>query len=227
MNHESNTAALNSSNSLSWRKPNRFVFYGIIAVILIVAPHVMPDNYWLRIYTMTGLWIMLALGLNVVAGFAGLLDLAYVAFFGIGGYSFALLSSSQFDIHLPFLLVLPLVAVFTMCVGFALGSTSLRLKGDYLAIVTLAFGQIFKLLLLNLDTPINITGGVNGIYNFDPINLFGFRIMSPVAYAYLIWFAALIVTIGAFRIKASRIGRLRAHSSTILTSACFSKTSTK
>jgi branched-chain amino acid transport system permease protein len=207
MNNESNTAAISNTDSISWRKPNRLVLYGIIAAILIVAPHVMPNNYWLRIFTMTGLWIMLALGLNVVAGFAGLLDLAYVAFFGIGGYSFALLSSNHFDIHLPFLLVLPLTAVFTMAVGFALGSTSLRLKGDYLAIVTLAFSQIFKLLLLNLDTPIDITGGVNGIYSFDPINIFGFKIISPVAYAYLIWFAALIVTIGAFRIKASRIGR--------------------
>jgi len=207
MNHESNTAALTGPESPGWRRPNRLVLYGIIAAVLIAAPHVMPDNYWLRIYTMTGLWIMLALGLNVVAGFAGLLDLAYVAFFGIGAYTFALLSSSQFDIHLPFLLVLPLAAIFTMVVGFALGSTSLRLKGDYLAIVTLAFAQIFKLLLLNLDTPINITGGVNGIYSFDPINIFGFRIISPIAYAYLIWFAALIVTIGAFRMKASRLGR--------------------
>jgi branched-chain amino acid transport system permease protein len=207
MNHESNTATINNSDSLSRREPNRLVLYGIIAAILIVAPHVMPDNYWLRIYTMTGLWIMLALGLNVVAGFAGLLDLAYVAFFGIGGYAFALLSSNHFDVHLPFWLVLPLTALFTTAVGFALGSTSLRLKGDYLAIVTLAFSQIFKLLLLNLDTPIDITGGVNGIYSFDPINIFGFKIISPVAYAYLIWFAALIVTIGAFRMKASRIGR--------------------
>ena len=96
------------------RKANRLVLYGIFLLVLAVAPHLMPDNYWLRIYTMTGLWIMLALGLNVVAGFAGLLDLAYVAFFGIGGYTFALLSSSQFDIHLPFLLVLPIAAFFTM-----------------------------------------------------------------------------------------------------------------
>ena len=183
------------------------MLYGIVAVLLLVAPHVMPDNYWLRIYSMTGLWVMLALGLNVVAGFAGLLDLAYVTFFGIGGYVFALLSSSQFDIHLPFLLVLPLSAVFTMVIGIALGSTSIRLKGDYLAIVTLAFAQIFKLMLLNLDTPINITGGVNGIYSFDPINLFGFQIISPIAYAYLIWLSAVIVTIASFRIKFSRFGR--------------------
>jgi branched-chain amino acid transport system permease protein len=167
----------------------------------------MPNNYWLRIYGMTGLWIMLALGLNVVAGFAGLLDMAYVAFFGIGAYVFALLSSSQFNLHLPFLLTLPLSALATMGIGFALGSTSMRLKGDYLAIVTLAFAQIFRLLLLNLDRPINITGGVNGIYNLDPIRLFGFSIVSPVAYSYLIWIAAILVVIGCSRLKKSRYGR--------------------
>ena len=102
----------------------------VLAIILIIAPHLMPNTYWLRIYSMTGIWVMLALGLNVVAGFAGLLDLAYVAFFGIGGYTFALLSSSQLDIHLPFWLVLPIAAALTMVAGFALGATSIRLKGD-------------------------------------------------------------------------------------------------
>jgi branched-chain amino acid transport system permease protein len=207
MNHESNTAAISSTDSIPWKRPHRLAFYGVIAIVLVTAPHLMPNNYWLRIFTMTGLWIMLALGLNVVAGFAGLLDLAYVAFFGIGGYTFALLSSSQFDIHLPFVLVLPLAAVFTMIIGIALGSTSIRLKGDYLAIVTLAFAQIFKLLLQNLDSPVDITGGVNGIYSFDPINLFGFRIVSPIAYAYLIWGFAVVATLGSLRIKHSRIGR--------------------
>jgi branched-chain amino acid transport system permease protein len=188
-------------------KSTRLVLYGAIALILAGAPLIMPSTYWLRIYTMAGLYVMLALGLNVVAGFAGLLDLAYVAFFGIGGYIFALLSSSHFEIHLPFLLVLPIAALATMGFGFALGSTSMRLKGDYLAIVTLAFAQIFKLLLLNLDRPINITGGVNGIYNLDPITILGFRIISPVAYSYLIWFSAIIVILGSFRIKRSRYGR--------------------
>lgn len=186
---------------------NRMLFYSIIGLALIVSPHIMPDNYWLRIYSMAGLYVMLALGLNVVAGFAGLLDLAYVAFFGIGGYIFAFLSSGQFDIHLPFLLVLPIAAVVSMGFGFALGSTTIRLKGDYLAIVTLAFAQIFKLLLLNLDRPVNITGGVNGIYNFDPITIFGFRILSPIAYCYLIWMSAFIVAVACFRMKTSRYGR--------------------
>jgi branched-chain amino acid transport system permease protein len=196
-----------SLSETSWVKRNRLILYAAAGSVLLFAPHVMPNNYWLRIYGMTGLWIMLALGLNVVAGFAGLLDMAYVAFFGIGAYVFALLSSSQFNVHLPFLLTLPLAALATMGIGFALGSTSMRLKGDYLAIVTLAFAQIFKLLLLNLDRPVNITGGVNGIYNLDPIRLFGFTIVSPVAYSYLIWIAAVLVVIGCARLKRSRYGR--------------------
>jgi branched-chain amino acid transport system permease protein len=185
----------------------RLLLYAVAAAVLLSAPHLMPSTYWLRIYAMTGLYVMLALGLNVVAGFAGLLDLAYVAFFGMGAYVFALLSSDQFNIHLPFLVTLPLAAFVTMGVGFALGSTSMRLKGDYLAIVTLAFAQIFKLLLVNLDRPVNITGGVNGIYNLDPIRFFGFTLISPVGYAYLIWLAAVVVIIGCFRLKRSRYGR--------------------
>lgn len=188
-------------------KKNKIIDYGVLCLALLVLPHVMPNNYWLRIYTITGIWVMLALGLNVVAGFAGLFDLSYVAFFGIGAYIFALLSSKQFGLHLPFLLVLPIAATITMGVGFALGSTSLRLKGDYLAIVTLAFAEIFKLLLLNLDTPINITGGVNGIFGFDTITILGLKISSPVGYAYLISFFALIVTLAASRLKLSRYGR--------------------
>jgi len=188
-------------------RKSKAILYLVIGIMLAVAPLLMPNNYWLRIYTMTGLFVMLALGLNVVAGFAGLLDLSYVAFFGIGGYTYAFLSSNHFNIHLSFLLVLPLSAFITMGFGFALGSTSLRLKGDYLAIVTLAFAQIFRLLLLNLDRPINITGGVNGIYNLDPINFFGLKIESLVAYSYIIWFFAVMVVLGSFRIKKSRLGR--------------------
>jgi branched-chain amino acid transport system permease protein len=167
----------------------------------------MPNADWLRIYTMTGIYVMLALGLNVVAGFAGLLDLAYVAFFGIGGYLFAILSSGLFHIQLSFLATLPLAAFATMAVGFALGSTSIRLKGEYLALVTLAFAQIFRLLLVNLDRPVNITGGVHGIYDLHPIRLFGSTLMSPIAHAYLTWVAAAGVIIGCLRLKRSHFGR--------------------
>ena len=129
MTDRTHTVVMNHSNATSLRDPKRLAVYAVIAAIMIIAPHIMPNSYWLRIYTMTGLWVMLALGLNVVAGFAGLLDLAYVAFFGMGGYTFALLSSSHMNIHLPFILVLPLAAFFTMVIGIALGIDQHSIKG--------------------------------------------------------------------------------------------------
>ncbi len=177
------------------------------ALALALIPSILPNNYWQSIFSITGVYVMLALGLNMVAGFTGLLDLAYIAFFGIGGYTFAFLSSDHFGLHLPFLLALPICALTAGASGFLLGLTSIRLRGDYLAIVTLAFSQIFKLLLLNLDAPVNITGGVNGIYGFDMIRIFFIRIISPENYSTLIWTCALLVFVVAFRLKASRIGR--------------------
>jgi len=174
---------------------------------LLVIPQVLPNSYWQSIFSITGVYAMLALGLNIVAGFSGLLDLSYVAFFGIGGYTFALLSSDQFGIHLPFLLAVPIAAAASMAIGCILGLTSIRLRGDYLAIVTLAFAQIFKLLLLNLDTPINITGGVNGIYSFDTASILSLKIMTPEHYSILIWSCVLLVFMVSFRLKESRIGR--------------------
>ncbi len=181
------------------------IIFFVLALLII--PGILPNNYWQSIFSITGIYVMLALGLNIVAGFTGLLDLAYIAFFGIGGYTFAFLCSSHFGIHLPFLIALPICALTAMVSGFLLGLTSIRLRGDYLAIVTLAFAQIFKLLLLNLDTPVNITGGVNGIYAFDMINIFSIKIVTPENYSTLIWTCALLVFIVSFRLKDSRIGR--------------------
>ncbi|MCF6248869.1 MAG: branched-chain amino acid ABC transporter ATP-binding protein/permease [Desulfobacula sp.] len=174
---------------------------------MVVIPSILPNNYWQSIFSTTGVYVMLALGLNIVAGFTGLLDLSYIAFFGIGSYTFAFLCSSHFGIHLPFLVALPICALTAMASGFLLGLTSIRLRGDYLAIVTLAFAQIFRLLLLNLDAPVNITGGVNGIYAFDMINIFSLKVITPENYSSLIWTCALLVFIVSFRLKNSRIGR--------------------
>lgn len=174
---------------------------------IVLIPRVLPNAYWQSIFSITGVYVMLSLGLNIVAGFTGLLDLAYIAFFGIGGYTFAFLCSNHFGIHFPFLLALPVCALVAMVSGFLLGLTSIRLKGDYLAIVTLAFAQIFKLLLLNLDTPVNITGGVNGIYAFDTAKIFSLKISSPENYSTWIWTCALFVFAVSFRLKDSRIGR--------------------
>jgi ABC-type branched-subunit amino acid transport system ATPase component/ABC-type branched-subunit amino acid transport system permease subunit len=182
------------------------LFYAVAAVTLLSVPLLTAGTGWLRIFTMSGLYVMLALGLNVVAGFAGLLDLAYVAFFGIGGYLFAILSSGWFPIGLPFLITLPLAALAAMTAGVGVGAAALRLKGEYVAIVTLAFAQIFRLFLVNLDRPVNITGGIHGLYDFYPIHLFGFKAVSPLVYAYLIWSAALLIMFACFNLKRSLYG---------------------
>ena len=183
------------------------LFFILFVFSLTIIPSVMPNNYWQSVYSITGIYVMLALGLNIVAGYTGLLDLSYIAFFGIGGYCFAFLCSDHFGIHLPFLLAIPICALVAMLAGFTLGLTSIRLRGDYLAIVTLAFAQIFKLLLLNLDTPVNITGGVNGIYVFDTIKIMTREIITPEHYSRLIWGCALLVFIISFKLKDSRLGR--------------------
>jgi len=180
---------------------------GLILALVIIVPLVMPSNYWIRIAGNAGLWIMLALGLNVVAGFAGLLDLGYVAFYAVGGYLYALLSSGHWNIHLPFLLVLPICGLVASGFGWALGSTSMRVRGDYLAIVTLAFAQIMRLLLLNLDRPVNITGGPNGLVDLDYAGIFGFTFRTVTQYYYLIISMALLVVLASYRLKRSRLGR--------------------
>ena len=124
------------------------------------------------------LYVLLGLGLNVVVGFAGLLDLGYVAFFGFGAYFYALLSSDHYGIHWPAIVAIPIVVVATSLLGLFLGVPSRRLLGDYLAIVTLFFGQAF-VVFVNASNPQvagkGLTGGPNGIADIDPVSFFGYE----------------------------------------------------
>ena len=152
------------------------------------------------------LYAILALGLNIVVGFAGLLDIGYVAFFGIGSYVYAFLASPHFGIHLPFLVALPIVVASTAVSGVIIGAPTLRVRGDYLAMVTLGFGEIVYLLLVNLDRPINITGGPSGIIGVDPPSFAGLVPDSNVEYYFLfLAFLAFAVVI-SMRLRDSRIG---------------------
>jgi branched-chain amino acid transport system permease protein len=121
--------------------------------------------------------MMLALGLNVVVGWGGLLDLGFVAFYGIGAYAYALLDSDHYGIHMWSVLSIPIVVIIGGVAGFLLGLPSRRLSGDYLAIVTLFFLQLFQTLTTNGDQFLfgagNVTGGANGILRIDPLDLFG------------------------------------------------------
>ena len=191
----------------------------LIGAALIAAPFLVQASlgtYWVRILDLTLLYIMLALGLNIVVGYAGLLDLGYVAFYAVGAYLYALLASPQFGLHLPFWLVLPLGALVAGMFGVLLGAPTLRLRGDYLAIVTLGFGEIIRIFMTNLDRPLNITNGPQGINLIDPISIGGFSLAHPQAlfgmnsvqaYYYLFLALTLLIMFVCLRLQDSRIGR--------------------
>src|SRR5271154_2323063 len=145
----------------------------LIAVALAVLPFVagLAGQAWVRILNFAMIYIMLALGLNIVVGFAGLLDLGYIAFYAVGAYVYALLASPHFNIHLPFWVILPMGAGLACLFGALLGAPTLKLRGDYLAIVTLGFGEIIRIFLNNLNAPVNITNGPQGITLIDPLQL--------------------------------------------------------
>ena len=157
-------------------------------ILLIVLPFILQSfgNAWVRIADTALLYVLLAVGLNIVVGYAGLLDLGYVAFFAIGAYLYALLASPHLTenipaiaamfpegIHLSFWVIAPIAALIAGLFGMILGAPTLKLRGDYLAIVTLGFGEIIRVFMNNLESPINITNGPRGISGIDSISLFG------------------------------------------------------
>src|SRR5207245_9672233 len=117
----------------------RNVPYLLLVVALLIFPIVDSDSSQVNVAAVAGVWILLALGLNIVVGYAGLLDLGYAAFFAIGSYAFAILASGQFNIHISFWILLFASAFIAAMFGVLLGAPTLRLRGDYLAIVTLGF----------------------------------------------------------------------------------------
>ncbi len=185
--------------------PQRLLTAGAVIAALAL-PLVVPGNYVMGVIARICLYSLLALGLNIVVGFAGLLDIGYVAFFGIGSYTYAFLASPHFGLHLPFVATLPIVAVVTAISGLLIGAPTLRLRGDYLAIVTLGFGEIVYVLLINLDRPINITGGPSGIISIDPPSLLGFTASTNVHYYYLFLGFTFAVLLASARLRHSRIG---------------------
>lgn len=200
---------------------SKFGLFIACAAVMAVLPFVVGSflgNSWVRIVDFTLLYIMLALGLNIVVGFAGLLDMGYIAFYAVGAYTYALLGSPHFGLHLPFYITIPLGAVFAACFGLMLGTPVLRLKGDYLAIVTLGFGEIIRIFMNNLNQPVNITNGPQGINLVDPIQAGGVSLGQPIQIAgltlppvYLHYYVFLaltvLVVIMASRLQHSRIGR--------------------
>jgi ABC-type branched-subunit amino acid transport system permease subunit len=154
----------------------------------------------------TLIYALLGLGLNVTVGFAGLLDLGYVAFFGFGAYGYAILSSDIHGIHWPAEASIPVVVVATALLGLLLGLPSWRLLGDYLAIVTLFFGQAFVVFVNNAN-PKGLTGGANGIGDIDNFDLFGLKITTDRGYYYFTLVMFVFVIAALWSLVRSRIGR--------------------
>lgn len=188
------------------------------AVLLLIIPLVAGDNrYYMEVASQVGIYVAMALGLNIVVGFAGLLDLGYVAFFAAGAYAYAIFSTSQANEFIagnlfplsggwfwPFLIVgLIVAAIF----GILLGLPVLRVKGDYLAIVTLGFGEIIRIIFNNLDKPINITNGPQGITPIPSPELFGVKMGTPFYFYFIVLFVIAFIVLANIRFEHSRLGR--------------------
>ena len=233
----------------------RLLLLSLLAVAVIAFPFIASGygNSWVRIMDLALLYIMLALGLNIVVGFAGLLDLGYIAFYALGAYLTGLLASPQFatvleslvnqyqplgtaviaffgpevaqqGIHLSLWVILPLAALVAGLFGALLGAPTLKLRGDYLAIVTLGFGEIIRIFMNNLNGPVNITNGPQGINLIDPVRIFGVSLggeagsgatvriggwAMPSVNAYYFLFVALclVIVFISYRLQDSRLGR--------------------
>jgi branched-chain amino acid transport system permease protein len=173
-------------------------------ILFIAVLPLLVGNYWTQILGNIGIYIMLGIGLNVVVGFAGLLDLGYVAFYAIGAYGYALLASPQFGIHIPFWLMLPLCVALAAGGGALLGIPVLRMRGDYLAIVTLGFGEIIRIILNNLDL---VTNGPRGILRIASPMIGDIAVNTPVRWYYLVLAGIILSVFIAERLNNSRIGR--------------------
>ncbi|GAP33627.1 ABC transporter ATP-binding protein [Piscinibacter sakaiensis] len=212
---------------------NKFIVFVLAGLALIALPLVAQQfgQGWVRILALALLYVLLALGLNIVVGYAGLLDLGFVAFYAVGAYMFALMASPHLSenfeafkaafpngLHTPIWLVVPLAALLAALAGVMLGTPVLKLRGDYLAIVTLGFGEIIRVFMNNLEHPVNITNGPRGLDRIDSMRMFGFdfakpidigdfRISSVTLYYYLFLALVVLSVIICHRLELSRIGR--------------------
>jgi branched-chain amino acid transport system permease protein len=213
--------------------PKKLIGWIVGGIALLVLPLLLQSvgNAWVRIADLALLYVLLAIGLNIVVGYAGLLDLGYVAFYAVGAYMFGLMASPHLTetfaafrsafpngLHTSLWLVIPLAAVLAAVFGVLLGAPTLKLRGDYLAIVTLGFGEIIRVFLNNLDAPVNITNGPKGLGQIDSIKFFGldlgkrlsiggFDISSVTLYYYLFLAIVLVSIVISYRLQVSRIGR--------------------
>ncbi len=187
----------------------------VLALLGFALPLLTNNPFVIRVAGNVALMGALAFGLNIVVGYTGLLDLGFVAFYGIGAYAYAYLSSDFTGIHLPTLVTLVIITVISALFGLLLGLPSLRLIGDYLAIVTLGFGLVFVQLMTSLTRislpglakPVDLTGGPNGITKLDGLSLFGLTASTSVDYYLILLVLLCVMMLVIYHLFKSRIGR--------------------
>ncbi len=177
----------------------RWMPYAVLAAC-IALPLVFSSQYAIGIQTSAAIYVMLAIGLNIVVGYCGLLDLGYAAFFAIGAYTSGILSTRY---GLSLIETVPFVLVVTVIAGLVIGAPTLRLRSDYLAIVTLGFGEIIRITANNLS----VTGGPSGIYGIPQFEIAGHKVDSPLAFYYVTLLVVGAAVIGGARLGKSRLGR--------------------
>jgi branched-chain amino acid transport system permease protein len=186
----------------------------VFVVPAVIFPLVTSEGNLFRYGLITLLYALLGLGLNVTVGFAGLLDLGYIAFFGFGAYTYGFVASTQTGRHWPPVLAILLAIAVAALVGLIVGFPSRRLVGDYLAIVTLFFGQAFVVFVNNADRinfpfagHVNLTGAANGLANIDRLRFLGWNINTTKEYYWFTLGAFLLVMILLYLVSESRTGR--------------------
>jgi branched-chain amino acid transport system permease protein len=221
------------------QKRNQVIVFLLLAAGLFVLPLIAQQfgQGWVRIMALAMLYVLLALGLNIVVGYAGLLDLGFVAFYAVGAYMYALMASPHLSetfegfkalfpngLHTPIWVVVPAAALLAAMAGVLLGTPVLKLRGDYLAIVTLGFGEIIRVFMNNLEHPVNITNGPRGLDRIDPmsigvpgtdmvfsfgktVSLFGMNVPSVTLYYWLFLLLVAGSLVLCYRLENSRIGR--------------------
>jgi branched-chain amino acid transport system permease protein len=186
--------------SLLDNRKRRFPVYAILILGTLLVPYI-SDNYVLEILANSFFYIVLCLGLNIVVGFAGLLDLGYAAFFAVGAYSTGILTSHY---GWNFWLTIPAALVFSIIAGVLIGGPTLRLRSDYLAIVTLGFGEITRIAARNLK---DISGGPSGLIGISRPSFFGLELNQIQHYYYAFFVLVLLAIFVSYRLQHSRLGR--------------------
>lgn len=188
------------------REAIRGGWVSLLVGLLLVLPQLL-GLFLSEVLTIVGLYVLLGLGLNIVVGFAGLLDLGYVAFFAIGSYTVAILTSPELGFfNLSFWAALPVAVILGAFSGVLLGIPVLKMRGDYLAIATLGFGEIIRILVLS-DFLRPWLGGAQGIGKIPKASLGGLELATPQELYYLILAGCMLVGFVSWRLRDSRIGR--------------------